>query len=167
MPMLQFSINKRSVIVFILMIGARLMAAIPIANVDNFWLPITDAEMKMKAPVVDPKAGVEAIFWRIHVMDNDTPSETVRITVHYVRLKVFNEQGKDKAATIEIPFGFRSTVGDIFGRTVRPDGTVLELSKDAIHEVLCDAGCRGWRHCRIPLAGIRGGLALALPSASI
>jgi len=133
MPLLNFRIDKRFIIPLIAL-GGRLMAAIPVANVDNFWLPITDAEMKMKAPVVDPRAGVEAIFWRIHVMDNDTPSETVRITVHYVRLKVFNEQGKDKAATIEIPFGFRSTVGDIFGRTVRPDGTVLELSKDAIHE---------------------------------
>jgi hypothetical protein len=112
------------------------MAAVPIANVDNFWLPITDADMKMKAPLVDPKAGVEAIFWRVHVMDNDTPSETVRITVHYVRLKVFSEEGKDKASTLEIPFGYTSTVSDIFGRTVRPDGTVLELSKDAIHETV-------------------------------
>ena len=121
--------------VFMLAAG-RLFAAIPFANVDNFWQPVTDAEMKMSAPVVDPTAGVEAIFWRVHVLDDISSNESVRISVNYVRLKVFSQEGKDKAATMEIPFGYNSTVGDVFGRTIRPDGSVLELSKDAVHETV-------------------------------
>jgi hypothetical protein len=119
-----------------LFLAGGISAAIPLANVDNFWLPISDAEMRMKAPVVDPKAGIEAIFWRVHVMDDFSSGEGVRITVHYVRVKVFNQEGKDKAASMELPFGYRSTIGDVYGRTIRSDGTILEASKDAIHETL-------------------------------
>jgi len=113
-----------------------LSAAIPMVNVDNYWLPVTDAEMRLKAPVVDQKAGIEAIFWRVHVLDDFSSGEGVRIKVHYVRVKVFNQEGKDKAATMEISIGVQSSIADVYGRTVRPDGTIVDLSKDAIHETV-------------------------------
>jgi hypothetical protein len=134
MPLLQFRIDKRSIILLIALTAGKLMAAIQVVNADNSWLPVTDAERAMKAPIVDPKAGVEAIFMRVHVSDDWSGDTPQRISVHYVRLKVFNEEGKDKASTIEIPFDEHSDIVSVAGRTTKPDGTVLELSKDAIHE---------------------------------
>jgi len=32
-------------------------------------LPVSDAELAMKTPQVDKDAGVEALFWRVHVLD--------------------------------------------------------------------------------------------------
>jgi hypothetical protein len=114
--------------------GATLMAEVPITNADNSWLPITGAERRMNAPVVDKSAGVEAIFWRIHVIDDWSGDYVQRVYVHYVRLKVFSEAGKDKAATLEIPYGDKSGIVNIAGRTIKPDGTVNELGRDAIHD---------------------------------
>ncbi len=53
---------------------------------------------------------------------------------NYVRLKIFNQDGRDKAARIEIAYGEKSSVTNVAGRTIRPDGTIIELKKDAIHQ---------------------------------
>jgi len=113
--------------------GSSLFAAPPLVTADNFWLPITDEEMQRKAPTVDKNAGMEALFTRVHVADDYTGA-FYRISVHYIRLKVFTQEGKDKAATVDIPFDDKTVVTDITGRTVKPDGTIVPLSKDAIHE---------------------------------
>ncbi len=96
-----------------------------------FYQPVTDAERQMKAPVVDPNAGVEALFWRVHVWDERFVQ---RVMHHYVRLKIFSEKGKEKASTIDISYGPQEYITDISGRTIKPDGTILELSKDAVRE---------------------------------
>jgi len=98
------------------------------------WLPITDEERRQSAPTVDPDAGLEALFWRVHVLDEFKGDQDIeRDLYHYVRLKIFNEKGKERAATIEIPAGRKEvSIVDIAGRTVKPDGTVLELKRDAI-----------------------------------
>ena len=52
---------------------------------------------------------------------------------HYVRIKIFTERGKENA-TVEIPrFGKRS-IGDVAGRTIKADGTIVELKKDSIFD---------------------------------
>jgi hypothetical protein len=89
--------------------------------------------MQMKAPVVDPKAGIEALFTRVHIAD-DWSSAFHRTSVHYIRLKVFTPEGKDKAASFDIPYDKETTVSSVAGRTIKPDGTILELGKDAIHD---------------------------------
>ena len=33
------------------------------------WLPITDADRQLKAPLVDKDAGAEVLQWRVHVVD--------------------------------------------------------------------------------------------------
>ena len=128
--------NAAFPLVLLALAGARAFAATPIVPADNFWLPITDAEMKLKAPIVDKNAGVEALFTRIHVADDFSASsdEFHRISVHYIRLKVFTQEGKDKAANFDIPYDTKTAVTSIAGRTIKPDGTILELSKDAIHD---------------------------------
>jgi hypothetical protein len=103
--------------------------------IDTAWLPITDAERNMKAPVVDKDAGVEALFWRVHVRDELVGGRDLqRVFYHYVRLKIFDEKGKEEAATIDLPFGNKRSVLNVAGRTIKADGTELELKKDSVYE---------------------------------
>jgi len=103
--------------------------------IDIAWLPVTDAERNMKEPVVDKDAGVEAIFWRVHVRDEILSRQDFqRVFYHYVRLKIFNEKGKEQAATIDIPFTEKTSIVDVRGRTIKPDGTELPLKNDSVYE---------------------------------
>jgi uncharacterized protein DUF3857 len=103
--------------------------------IDIVWLPITDAERNMKTPAVEKDAGVEAIFWRVHVRDELLGSQELqRVLYHYVRLKVFDEKGKEKASTIDLPTGDRTQIVSVNGRTIKADGTELELKKDSVFE---------------------------------
>jgi hypothetical protein len=110
----------------------RISAQVP---PDAGWSPVTDEELHMKTPAVDKDAGIEALFWQVHVLDEHPGTQDIqRVLYHYVRLKIFNEKGKEEAATIEIPFGAHTTIPYVFGRTIKPDGTIVELKKDAIFE---------------------------------
>ena len=51
---------------------------------------------------------------------------------HYVRLKIFDEKGKEKAATIDLPYGDKRNILDVAGRTIKNDGTIVELDKKAV-----------------------------------
>jgi hypothetical protein len=104
------------------------------ATIDAAWLPITDAERTMKAPIVEKDAGAEAIFWRVHVRDDLADGDLQRVYYNYVRLKIFDEKGKEAAATIDLPFGNRTSIRAVAGRTIKADGTELELKKESIYE---------------------------------
>ena len=89
----------------------------------------------MKAPAVDKNAGVEALFWRVHVRDEVVGGRDLqRVFYHYVRLKIFDEKGKERAATIDLPFSGKISILNVAGRTVKADGTELELKKDSVYE---------------------------------
>jgi hypothetical protein len=102
--------------------------------VETAWLPVTDGERALKMPLVDKAAGAEAIFWRVHVWDEVMSSDWQRHRVNYVRVKIFNEEGKKKVSSIEVPFGNNLSVTQIDGRTIQPDGTIVPLKKEDIHE---------------------------------
>jgi hypothetical protein len=100
------------------------------------WLPISPAEQEMKAPKVESDAGAEVLLWRVHVVDELLGSNVdfQRVFYHYVRLKIFDEKGKEKAATIDLTYGNRGSILDLSARTVKADGTVLELDKKSIYK---------------------------------
>lgn len=137
------------------------------AAIDITWLPVTEAEMKMKAPVVDKNAGVEALFWRVHVRDEVVGGRDLeRVFYNYVRLKIFDEKGKEQAATIDLPFSEKTSIINVAGRTIKPDGTELELKKDSVYErdfdprrpntdpgeIVRDARSGAGSHCGISMA---------------
>jgi hypothetical protein len=89
----------------------------------------------MKTPVVDKDAGVEALFWRVHIRDEVVGGRDVqRVLYHYVRLKIFDEKGKESAATIDLPFSDKTSIMYVAGRTVKADGTELELKNDSVYQ---------------------------------
>jgi len=127
--------------------------------IDVAWLPVTDAERNMKTPLVEKDAGVEALFWRVHVRDELLGSQELqRVFYHYVRLKIFDEKGKEKASTIELPFGDKTHIIYVYGRTVKADGTELELKKDSVFERdLVRAGRRRSKMKAFAMPGVEPG----------
>src|SRR5690349_20524401 len=95
------------------------------------WRPIEQAELALKAPVVEPNADAEAIFWDIRVDDGGAND---LVLSHYVRIKIFNERGRDKYSKIDIPYinGVKSK--DVAARTIKLDGSIIELAKTDIIE---------------------------------
>src|SRR5262245_58567930 len=95
------------------------------------WKPIDPAHVALKAPVVEKDADAEALFWEVYI---NTASDSGTDFVHYVRVKIFTERGKETQSKIDIPYLSEVSVRDIAGRTIKPDGTIIELKKDAIFD---------------------------------
>ena len=104
------------------------VAAMP-ASADD-WKPVDPAHLALKAPTVEKDADAEAIFWEVRVNDEDYDT----IFNHYIRIKVFTERGKESQSTIDITYFDPTKIKDISGRTIKPDGSIIELKKDAIFE---------------------------------
>lgn len=106
-----------------------LIAAVPALAGDD-WKPIDPSHLALKAPVVEKDADAEAIFWEVRI--NDAGEDLV--FSHYIRIKVFTERGKESQSKIDIPYNGRNRIVDVAGRTIKPDGTIIELKKDAVFE---------------------------------
>ncbi len=98
------------------------------------WPPVTDEERQVKGATVEKDAGAEILYWRVHVLDVFSGSEIQRNFYHYVRMKVFDDRGKEKASTIDLEAGPRAAILNVAGRTIKADGTVVELQKSAVYQ---------------------------------
>jgi hypothetical protein len=100
------------------------------------WLPLSDTERDQKSPLVEKDAGAEILLWRVHVVDEllgDNRSFQ-RVFYHYVRMKIFDESGKEKAATIDLPYREPGGILDISGRTIKADGSIVELDRKTVYK---------------------------------
>jgi hypothetical protein len=98
------------------------------------WRPIEPAELAQKTPKVDPGADAEAIFWDVKIEDS-LAGEDFKMTLnHYIRIKIFTDRGKEKYATVEIEQFGKRHIGDIAGRTIKANGTIVDLKKDSIFD---------------------------------
>src|ERR1043165_7761809 len=95
------------------------------------WRPVDPADLALKAAVVEPNADAEAIFWDIRIDDG---GENDLVLNHYVRIKIFTERGRDQYSKVDIPFLSGVKIKDVAARTIKPDGTIIELTKDDIIE---------------------------------
>ena len=95
------------------------------------WRPVEAADLALKAAIVEPNADAEAIFWDIRIDDG---GETDLVLNHYVRIKIFTERGRDEHSKIDIPFVGGTKIKDVAARTIKPDGTIVELAKEDIIE---------------------------------
>jgi Domain of Unknown Function with PDB structure (DUF3857)/Transglutaminase-like superfamily len=105
---------------------------------DKDWKPVDPAQLSMTAPVVDKDADAEAIFWEVKVADEADGGEPRTVLQHYVRIKIFNDRGRESQSKVDIlapKIGGREVkISDIEGRTIKPDGTIVELKKEDIFE---------------------------------
>jgi len=95
------------------------------------WRPVTPEELALKAPLVDPDADAEAIFWEVRIDDSSSEDLSMR---HYVRVKIFTDRGREKYGKFDIPFTKAMKIKDIAVRVIKPDGSAVEISKDDIFE---------------------------------
>jgi Domain of Unknown Function with PDB structure (DUF3857) len=99
------------------------------------WKPVDPSELALKTPVVEKDADAEALFWEVRIDDGDIGE---LVFTHYLRVKVFTERGRESQSKIDIPFGkiFGSNIKikEIAARTIKPDGTIVELKKDDVFE---------------------------------
>ena len=95
------------------------------------WRPIEPSDLALKAPLVEPNADSEAIFWDIRVDDG---GENDLVLSHYVRIKIFNDRGREKFSKIDIPYINGVKIKDVAARTIKSDGTIVELAKTDIIE---------------------------------
>lgn len=95
------------------------------------WRSVEPADIALKTPVVDPNADAEAIFWDIRVDDGGAYDLVLN---HYVRIKIFTERGRDEHSKVDIPYVGNTKIKDVAARTIKPDGTILELAKEDVIE---------------------------------
>jgi len=108
-----------------------LVCAFPAAAAD--WKPVTDAELQMKAPLVDKNADAEAIFWEVRVQDDHSGEYFQTTRSNYLRVKLFTERGREHAK-VELEYFNKMAISGIAGRTIKPDGRIVEMKKDAVFD---------------------------------
>ncbi|GAC1446696.1 MAG: hypothetical protein NVSMB56_07830 [Pyrinomonadaceae bacterium] len=115
-------------VVFFTTVSFRVFAA-----GDN-WKPVDPAELALKTPVVEKDADAEAIFWEVRVLDEVDGGIPHTVLNHYIRIKIFTDRGRESQTRIDIPFLNNTRIKDIAARTVKPDGTIIELKKEDVFE---------------------------------
>lgn len=95
------------------------------------WRPVEPADLALKTPVVEPNADAEALFWDIRVDDGGAYDLVLN---HYVRIKIFTERGRDEHSKVDIPYAGNTKIKDVSARTIKADGTILELAKEDVIE---------------------------------
>ena len=115
-------------------VGPLSLLLLPISAWAVDWRPITPAELRQKTPKVEASADAEVIFWDVKIEDRYSGGDFMMILNHYLRVKVFTDRGKEKFSTVEIEHFGKRRIGDVKGRTIKPDGTIIDLKKDAIFE---------------------------------
>lgn len=95
------------------------------------WRPLDPSDLALKAPIVEPDADAEAIFWDIRVDDGGASD---LVLSHYLRIKIFTERGREKQSKIDIPFISGTRIKDVAARTIKPDGSIVELAKEDVIE---------------------------------
>lgn len=104
------------------------------------WKPVSPYELQMTTPKVEADADAEIILWDVYVSDEDTGGDLQTVLQHYLKIKIFNDRGRESFSKIDIQFGQIEGVGfdvrikDIAARTTKADGTVIELKGSDIFE---------------------------------
>lgn len=108
--------------------------AVPALAGDD-WKPIDPAQLALKAPVVEKEADAEGLFWEVKMDDNEQGD---LIFNHYLRVKVFTDRGRESQSKIDLFYGklYGSDVkiSDIAARTIKTDGSIVELKKEDIFD---------------------------------
>jgi len=94
------------------------------------WRPVTPAELQMKTGKVETDADAEALFWEVRI-DDSTENLVMK---HYLRVKIFNERGREKYSKVDIPYLKGWKVKNIMARVIKPDGSITELAKADIFD---------------------------------
>jgi hypothetical protein len=116
---------------FILSLGLVLPSA---AFAGDEWEPVNPADLSSKTAVVDKDADAEAVFWKVRVADDLEGGYPRTVLNHYIRIKIFTDRGRETYSKIDIPYLTRTDIKDVAARTIKPDGSIVELKKEDVFE---------------------------------
>ncbi len=127
---------QRTVFILVVLAGAMIPRADP-APASADMPPLDPADLTLKDNPAEP--GAAAMYLYREVFIDDKVAGRV-YEEHNSRLKIFTEEGR-KYANAEVPYikGF-SDVGEVHGRTIHPDGTVIEFKGDLADRTTFKAG---------------------------
>jgi len=96
------------------------------------WDPVSDAEKAMKSNPLDPGAGAVVLFKRgkMDVLERSSLFWTTRTQI-YVRIKVFNDAGRD-AGDVSVETSKFERISKIEGRTILPSGEIIPLDSSKV-----------------------------------
>jgi Domain of Unknown Function with PDB structure (DUF3857)/Transglutaminase-like superfamily len=106
------------------LIGALLAAVSPLARAQ--WTPPTPEELSMTSQPEVPGASA------VYLFREETTEDDLHMFSTYVRLKVLTEGGKEysnvQVGYASVTDGGGTTITDIAGRTIHPDGTIIPFT---------------------------------------
>jgi hypothetical protein len=98
------------------------------------WEPVNPADLSSKTAVVDKDADAEAIFWKVRVADDFEGGDPRTVLNHYIRIKIFTDRGRETYSRVDITYLTRTDIKDVAARTIKPDGSIVELKKEDVFE---------------------------------
>lgn len=102
------------------------------------WNPINLAELAEKTPKVEPNADAEFLLRDITL---DQSSGEGSLNTYYERIKIFTQRGVEEFSTFALPYDQHLKLSDIAVRTIKPDGTTVDLDpKDIYNREVIKAG---------------------------
>ena len=134
--MLRLWIFFLSVLAFVMLAGG--------AGAGATWKPVSPQELKMKAADIgDPEADAAILFREGELNDNNAEGTGLKV---YIRIKIFNERGR-RYADVQLPYRLeQGRITDVHARTIRPDGTPVEVEdRDIFDKLLVKTSHGVWR----------------------
>src|SRR6266705_1088814 len=130
----------RCLVLFSLVVCLGLFLS-PSSFAGDDWRAIDPAELALKASVVENDADAGEIVFS-----------------HYVSVKVFTERGKESQSQIDLQYFGGNKIKDINARTIKPDGSIIELKKEDVHErTIVKASCLKVKAKSFAMPGVEPG----------
>ncbi len=126
-------LSRSSISLLLALICFFFLSASALAVGDD-WRPIDPADLALKTPVVEKDADAEALFWEVRVADEIQTGSARKVLNHYIRIKIFTERGRESQSRIDIPYLGGVSIKDIAARTIKPDGSIVEIKKEDVLE---------------------------------
>src|SRR5215831_4735406 len=142
---------SRMLFLLVFILGLSLSAA----RASSGWKPISEGDLRMTAAEIGyPDADAAILFREGELDDDESEGTALRI---YVRIKIFNERGR-RYADVQLPYRVDlGRINDVHARTVKPDGTPLDVeNKDIYDKLVATSGRNSWRAktFSMPSAGV-------------
>jgi hypothetical protein len=129
--------------------------SLPAARASSGWKPISEGDLKMTAAEIgDPDAEAAILFREGELDDDETEGTSLKV---YVRIKIFSERGR-RYADVQLPYRVDlGRISDVHARTIKPDGTALDVEgKEIFDKLVASSGRQVWKSktFSMPSAGV-------------
>jgi transglutaminase-like putative cysteine protease len=111
------------------------------------WKPVTAQDLKITAAEIgDSEADAAILFREGTLNDDENDGTSLRL---YIRIKIFNDRGR-RFADIQLPYKVElGKITDVQARTIRADGSVIEVESRDIFDKLIFKHSEGTHRAKV------------------